>query len=242
MLLHGFTQTGRSWQQITPVLASEHEVVAPDLPGHGEDESASAAASPPDAASLLADTCGGGTWIGYSMGGRYALHVAVQRPDVVHGLVLVSTTAGIDDPADRAARRAADEARAEAIERDGVDSFLTEWLAQPLFAGLDTEAADIGDRRRNAAAGLASSLRLAGTGAQEPLWDRLGEIGAAGIPVLVVAGGDDKKFREIGQRLVMTIGSSAEMAVLAHAGHAPQLERPDAFVDLLRAWLGAHKL
>ena len=150
-------------------LADDHEVVAVDAPGHGG--SADVRADLVAGAALLGATGGRATYVGYSMGGRLCLHLAVARPDLVERLVLVSATAGIDDPIERAERRAADEALAASIERDGVDAFLARWVAQPLFAGLADPGLD--DRRRNTVAGLASSLRLAGTGTQEPLWDRL---------------------------------------------------------------------
>ena len=106
------------------------------------------------------------------------------------------------------------------IERDGVDAFLERWLAQPMFATLADPGLD--DRRRNDAAGLASSLRLAGTGTQRPLWDRLP---ALTMPVLVVAGALDAKFVAIAERMADAI-PDATLAVLDGAGHTAHLERP----------------
>jgi pimeloyl-ACP methyl ester carboxylesterase len=168
------------------------------------------------------------------MGARTCLHLALLRPDVVTALVLLGGTAGIDDPDERAARRTADDALADRLERIGTEAFLDEWLAQPLFAGLPPE----GRGARSAdAAGLAWSLRLAGTGTQEPLWSRLAELT---MPVLVVAGERDARFRALGDRLVAGIGAGATMAVVPDAGHAAHLERPEAFLALVRPWLAAH--
>lgn len=216
-------------------IAQRHGIEIPDLPGHGD-----AASEPTDltaAADALAARFGPAVWVGYSMGGRHALAIATGNPEAVRGLVLVGATAGIEDHGERAARRQADEARAAGIERDGVDAFLERWLAQPLFAGVSVEAAGVEDRRRNTAAGLAASLRGAGTGAQDPLWDRLGEIGRGGIPVLVTVGEHDAKFLALGERLVGAIGPTARLAVIAGAGHAAHLEQPDRFVTELAAWL-----
>src|SRR5690606_23536537 len=118
---------------------------------------------------LLGDAAGPATYVGYSMGGRLALHLALARPDLVRRLVLIGATGGIDDEDDRAARRAADERLAAHLEQVGVATFVDEWLAQPLFAGLSPTAAARDERLANTAEGLASSLRLAGTGTQEPL-------------------------------------------------------------------------
>jgi 2-succinyl-6-hydroxy-2,4-cyclohexadiene-1-carboxylate synthase len=231
-LVHGFTQTGRSWSAIADELAGEREVLLVDAPGHGE--SSGVEADLLHGANLLAEAVGRAVYVGYSMGGRLCLHLALARPDLVVGLVLVGATAGIDDEQERAARRAADAQLAADLERDGVDAFLDQWLANPMFAGLTREAAQVDDRRRNTVAGLASSLRLAGAGTQEPSWDRLSVLT---MPVLVLAGDDDAKFAALGRRLAEGIGVNASFAVVAGAGHTAHLEQPAAFLALLRPWL-----
>jgi 2-succinyl-6-hydroxy-2,4-cyclohexadiene-1-carboxylate synthase len=168
------------------------------------------------------------------MGGRLCLQLALDVPERVLGLVLLGATAGIVDADERAARRTADEALAADLERDGLDAFLARWLALPLFDGLSPEAADVEDRRRNTVAGLAASLRLAGTGSQADLWGRLGDLD---VPVLVLAGERDAKFSGIGRELAATIGGNARFQLVAGAGHAAHLEQPAAFLDVLRSWL-----
>ena len=170
------------------------------------------------------------------MGGRLCLHLALARPDLAERLVLVGTTAGLDRAEDRAARRAADEALARRLETDGVAAFVEQWLAQPLFATLPAAAAGRDDRLRNTAAGLAASLRLAGTGSMEPLWDRVSELT---MPVLVVAGELDSAYTTAGRRLVTAIGTNATMVGLPGAGHACHLERPELFAAIVGDWLSA---
>ena len=229
VLVHGFTQTGRSWRLMTDELSEQYEVVTVDAPGHGD--SAAIVADIAAGAALLGATSGRAIYIGYSMGGRLCLRLALDRPELVTRLVLVSTTAGIDDEAERANRQAADQTLAAAIERDGVDQFLHSWLAQPLFATLDDP--DLDDRRRNTVSGLASSLRMAGTGGQPPLWDRLGELR---MPVLVIAGALDTKFVELAERLAAVI-PHATLAVVEGAGHAVHLERPADVLAVVKAFL-----
>ena len=232
VLVHGFTQTGRSWRGVAADLAADHEVVLVDAPGHGD--SANVVADLWRGAEAIVEAAGGGVYVGYSMGARFALFAALARPTAVEALALLGVNPGIEDGDERAARRRSDDKLAASIERDGVDPFLDRWLAQPLFASLPRDAADVEDRRRNTAAGLASSLRLAGTGVQEPVWDRVGTIE---VPVLVVAGERDAKFRTLGERLAAAIGSNATFAVVPDAGHAAHLEQPAAFVTVVRAWL-----
>jgi 2-succinyl-6-hydroxy-2,4-cyclohexadiene-1-carboxylate synthase len=183
-----------------------------------------------------AELTGPVTLVGYSMGGRVALHLALAHPEVVERLVLVGATPGIEDDADRGARRRADEALADHIEAIGVPAFLDEWLALPLFAGLTAETAHRTEREANTAAGLASSLRLTGTGTQEPLWERLGELTT---PTLLVTGARDEKFTDVARRMLPLLGGPVEHVVVPDAGHTAHLERPDAFLDRLRAWLAA---
>lgn len=234
VLVHGFTQTRRSWDPLVPALEAEHEVVALDAPGHGR--AGEVEADLVDGAALLTAAGGRATYVGYSMGGRLCLHAALGDPAAVRGLVLVSATAGLDDVRERDARRAADDALADRIEAIGVPAFLDEWLNQPLFAGLDAASQGRADRLENTAAGLASSLRLAGTGTQAPLWDRLGEIT---VPVLVVVGALDAKFLPIGERLAGAL-PRAELAVIEGAGHTVHLEQRERFLDVLLPWLRAH--
>ena len=134
MLLHGFTQSGASWAPVVDALAGRASpLVLPDAPGHGG--SGHVAADMWGTADLLAGLVPRPAyWAGYSMGGRAALHLALAHPERVVGLVLISTSAGIEGAAARDARRAADEELAQRAEHDGVESFLSYWMAQPLFA------------------------------------------------------------------------------------------------------------
>jgi 2-succinyl-6-hydroxy-2,4-cyclohexadiene-1-carboxylate synthase len=232
VLVHGFTQTGRSWGPVASDLARDHEVVRVDAPGHGH--SASSAVDMVEGARLLGETGGAATYIGYSMGARLCLHLALGEPRRVRALVLLSGTAGIEDAAARAARCGDDEALAVELERVGVAEFVRRWLARPLFAGLDEGAAGLGARLENTVPGLAASLRLAGTGAQEPLWSRLSELA---MPVLTVAGERDERFVATAHAMAAAIGPSAEVAVVPGAGHAAHSEAPEAFLTLVRGFL-----
>jgi 2-succinyl-6-hydroxy-2,4-cyclohexadiene-1-carboxylate synthase len=237
VLVHGFTQSGEAWGELGDALASGYTTIALDAPGHGR--SASIEAGLPDGADLMVEAtrdagAGRAMWLGYSMGGRFALHVALSHPEAVERLVLVSATGGIDDPTERAERRQGDEALAARVEEEGVEPFVRWWLAQPLFSTLPAGAAAIESRLGGSAAGLASSLRRAGTGTQEPLWGRLGGLA---MPVLVVAGELDRKYVDLGDRLVTAIGSNARLAVIAGAGHACHLEQPARFLEVVGPFL-----
>jgi 2-succinyl-6-hydroxy-2,4-cyclohexadiene-1-carboxylate synthase len=234
VLLHGFTQGPGSWDNLAERLAGEHEVVTPTLPGHGG--AGAVTGTFEDEAAALAEAVDGppAVWVGYSMGGRVALRIALERPDLVERLVLLGATAGLADPDERAARRRRDETLASGLERKGLDQFLTGWLNQALFKRLPAEAAGLEERRHNTVEGLASALRRLGTGTQEPVWDRLGELS---MPVLLMAGEHDSTFCAVAFRLAAAIGENAGLSFVPGAGHAAHLERPDAFATILERFL-----
>jgi 2-succinyl-6-hydroxy-2,4-cyclohexadiene-1-carboxylate synthase len=239
VLAHGFTQTGRVWGGMDDDLARDHRLTRVDLPGHRGSSSVTADLS--TGAALLGSAGGAADYLGYSMGARFCLHLALSRPELVRRLVLVSGTAGIDDPDERAARRRSDGALADRLDpRDGtvpadtVESFVERWISDPLFGAVPEARNGLAERMRNTAPGLASSLRLAGTGTQEPLWDRLAQLG---MPVLVVTGSRDEKFTALGRRLVRSVGPGATHVIVADADHAPHLQHPAAVAAAVRSFL-----
>ena len=232
VLLHGFTQTRQSWRRTVLALGGRYRALAPDLPGHGQAVHRTASFAACDAyLRALAPAAEPFVLAGYSMGGRVALHAATAPGIRLRALVLVGASPGLADPAERAARRRADEALAARIEAVGVEAFAREWGAQPLFAGQPPRvaAAALADRLRNTPAGLARALRGLGTGAMPPLWDRLGELD---LPVTLVAGERDAKFRALAEAMAGRL-PAARVVVVPGTGHAPQLEAPDAVARLL---------
>jgi 2-succinyl-6-hydroxy-2,4-cyclohexadiene-1-carboxylate synthase len=237
VLLHGFTQTARLWGPFGDLLARDHTLVGLDLPGHAGSDAVRA--DLPTTASLVREavvaTIGEAPvdLFGYSLGARVALHVATGSDLAIRRLVLVGGTGGIEDADARARRREADEATAAALEASGdVDSFIARWLSSPMFAGL-ASAAQAEERRRNSAAGLASSLRLAGTGTQEPLWDRLAKLRT---PLLALAGTDDPRFGAHALRLARS-APNAVASLIPGGGHAVHLAQPLVVARIVHHWL-----
>ena len=222
--LHGFAGSGRSWDRVAEALGGEWRVHAPDLPASLEDCVAAAQDGAPERFVLA----------GYSMGGRVALHVALAVPQRIERLVLVSTTGGIEDPAEREARRAADEELAKRIEAGTIEEFADVWTAQPLFADDPPEvvARWREELRRNRPASLAASLRGLGAGVLPPVWD---ELGALSMPATVVVGERDAKYRAIGERLVSVLPEAAPAIVVPGAGHGLLREAPEAVARAIAA-------
>jgi 2-succinyl-6-hydroxy-2,4-cyclohexadiene-1-carboxylate synthase len=237
VLLHGFTQTGRLWGPFGDILARDRTLIAIDLPGHaGSDE---VRADLPTTADLVCeavvDAIGEQSCdlLGYSLGARVALHVATGTNLQIRRLVVIGATGGIEDPAIRDRRREADDATAAALETSGdVEAFIAAWVSGPMFSRL-ADAAQTSERRRNSAAGLASSLRLAGTGTQEPLWDRIPKLA---VPLLALAGTDDARFGAHAFRLART-ATQGVASLIPGGGHAVHLAQPDVVGRLVGHWL-----
>jgi 2-succinyl-6-hydroxy-2,4-cyclohexadiene-1-carboxylate synthase len=232
VLLHGFGGTRRAWDGVIERLDHERYLpLALDLPGHG----AAADAERPItfercAAVVLAAAPDRFALCAYSMGGRVALHVALAAPERVSRLVLVASTAGIEDETERAERRLADRRLADELERIPFEEFIERWRTQPLFAEDPPEVGALArdDQRRNKADALAAVLRGIGTGEMEPLWGRLGELG---MPVTAVVGDRDEKFQKLGRQMVDLL-SDAELVVVP-GGHGLPLENPVAVADVV---------
>jgi 2-succinyl-6-hydroxy-2,4-cyclohexadiene-1-carboxylate synthase len=237
LLLHGFTGTARSWDAQVAAWSSRHRCIAPDLLGHGGSD------APADPAAYRLERQADGlarllelldaapaAVVGYSMGARVALVLALEHPRAVERLVLESPSAGIVDGVARAERRVADEDLAEAIERDRVEAFVDRWEALPMFAGhaalpVEIRARQRAERLRHSATGLAASLRGAGQGVMEPLHHRLRDLA---VPTLVIAGALDTtglgRARIVAERI-----PGAHLEVVPDVGHTPHLEASDRF-------------
>jgi 2-succinyl-6-hydroxy-2,4-cyclohexadiene-1-carboxylate synthase len=219
VLVPGFTQTARSWDPVIRRLPADLDVIALDVP-EGLDFRGTARA--------LGEAGKRGVYVGYSMGGRLCLQLALDHSDLVDRLVLVSTSPGIPDPTERAARRDVDREWVRVLEDGGVDAFYERWLAQPLFASLSPDAAELETRIRNRAV-LAHQLRALGQGAMPSLWERLGDLS---MRVDLAVGGLDTKYVEIAGRMCEQIGD-ATLHVVEGAGHAVHLEQPAALGRVL---------
>ena len=233
MALHGFAGTGRAWDGVGALLDPRRvRLFAPDLPGHGRAWDGRSVTFEATVARVLDAAPERFALCGYSMGGRIALHLALRAPERVTRLVLVATTAGIEDGAERAARRTADEAFADEIERGTIEAFVERWSAQPLFAGDPPEAQALwrADMRRNDPAGLAASLRGTGTGAMESLWARLPRLA---MPAAVLAGARDAKFAALAERLAAALPDAGAPEIVPDAGHGLPREAPEAIAAAL---------
>ncbi|MDX1993956.1 MAG: 2-succinyl-6-hydroxy-2,4-cyclohexadiene-1-carboxylate synthase [bacterium] len=245
LLLHGFSGSGADWEPFLPAFASHFHVLTVDLPGHGK------ADSPHDLTAYRMENTARDLialldslhiekthLLGYSMGGRLALFLALTYPERFLSLILESASPGLQTEAERQARIVSDETLAAQIEQNGIEWFADYWANIPLFASQKSLPAEIQNRLRekrlaNNTQGLANSLRAMGTGMQPSLWERLGELQ---IPVLLIAGERDIKFVTINQQMQPHI-ANAQLSIIPEAGHTVHLEQPEPFTNIVTQFL-----
>lgn len=245
LMIHGFTGSLDAWgEEFLNGLAQAFQVVAVDLPGHGDSDPS----DDPERyrmEEVLKDLCqvldatsiDQARWLGYSMGGRVALAGAVLHPARVATLILESASPGLSGEAERKARRRADEALAEGILRGGMEAFVDHWMGLPLFATQGklpqkVQEANRERRLRNRPESLAACLRGLGTGAQPSYWEALPDIR---VPTLLLAGEEDEKFTAIARRMSQEMPGS-ELRVIPRAGHSIHLENPFAMLAAVRTY------
>lgn len=244
LTLHGFMGVGGDWLGLSDGLDGRR-LIAPDLPGHGcslNDDSAEFSMSAA-AASVIAlldrlhvEQC---ALLGYSMGGRLALYLAVHYPQRVTHLILESSSPGIAAVADRDKRKAWDASIAARLRTEPFDAFLDSWYAMPLFATFRQHArydAALAMRLQNDPRQLALSMEQMGTGSQPSLWAAWREIG---LPTLLLVGEHDEKYVRISAEM-HALNPAADRIVLPGLGHNTHFENGDLFAQTVNGWLAAN--
>lgn len=248
LFLHGFMGSSDDWRDVVTVVGDRGFCIAPDLPGHGASRklapesytiegSARAVVRTLDEQEVERPVI-----IGYSMGGRLALYLALRFPERCAGLLLESASPGLESERYRVARRAADEEKAQRLESGDFGAFLRDWYHQPLFESLARHEGLVGRtiavRRRNDPGELARSLRGMGTGSQPSLW---GELERLAVPALAVAGGLDETYARVSSRMA-EISPRMKSTVVPGAGHTVHAETPGVYASLLLDFMEALSL
>ena len=240
LFLHGFLGSSADWLPVAHRLRAAWRCVLVDLPGHGRaqfPEQPELYALPGAAQAVLAGAQQPVHLVGYSMGGRLALRLALQHPERFLSLTLISASPGLPLAAERAARRRADDALAAELEQDGLNAFLMAWYAQTLFGNLQRKPALLqrllARRKENSATELARMLRGSSVGRQPSLWAQLKKLR---LPVLLIAGQQDGKYVQLMRQMSVHILGAALHVVLG-AGHAVVEEQPARVARALQLFL-----
>jgi 2-succinyl-6-hydroxy-2,4-cyclohexadiene-1-carboxylate synthase len=233
--LHGFTGSPDNWAFLGD---SPTHFSAPALLGHAgaiDTDSVTTFEGEVDRLTQLAPPGDGLHVVGYSLGARLALGMAIRHPERVERLTLISGHPGLANEDERRARRLADSAWVELLLSRGVEAFVDAWEAQPLWA-TQAGVSDAARRRRRAtrlsheARGLARSLRVTGLGDMPSYWGKLAQLG---MPVSVLAGELDIKFSQIARSLVDALRYPT-LEIVPGSGHDLLLERPEVVARVIR--------
>ncbi|MBC1646482.1 2-succinyl-6-hydroxy-2,4-cyclohexadiene-1-carboxylate synthase [Listeria welshimeri] len=245
LMLHGFTGSNKTFQESITHLEEHFSIVAPDLLGHGKTDSPDEIARysieriVEDIVTILQELkimqC---FVLGYSMGGRVATAFASAHPEMVRGLILVSSSPGLAQKDLQKSRVQADNRLADMLESEGIRSFVDYWEKLALFASQEILSDELKKRIRlerlaQNPNGLAMSLRGMGTGKQPSYWNHLADFT---FPVLLMTGSLDEKFEKIAQEMQQLLPNSTHVTV-QNAGHAVYLEQPNIFLSQLTNWL-----
>jgi 2-succinyl-6-hydroxy-2,4-cyclohexadiene-1-carboxylate synthase len=216
-----------------PALQSRYTVVRLCLPGHHPADTG--CTSFDDAALFVAASLRAAdpprTLLGYSLGGRLALHTALRYPDLVESLILESATAGIENDEERQTRKAADDQLAQDIRIKGLDWFVEYWANIPLFESQQRLPTNVRDEQRrirlnHSPEGLAQSLEKMGAGVMLPMWKRLHTLTC---PVHLITGALDVRYTQLAQRMQAAMPHARHTSI-ADAGHTPHLEAAQPYL------------
>ncbi|PWU06427.1 MAG: 2-succinyl-6-hydroxy-2,4-cyclohexadiene-1-carboxylate synthase [Verrucomicrobia bacterium] len=242
LALHGFTGSGLDFECFTQKTLNYFSWYAPDLLGHGKspiphklnDYSLESHIHYLDKITLNLPT--GSPWVllGYSMGGRLALKYALERPQNIKHLILISSTPGILDNHERLLRQQTDNLLDAKILGEGVANFINFWQELPIIQSQKNIPPSIREpllkrKFNNHPLGLANSLLKMGTGQMLPLWNRLSEIK---FPITLITGEKDFKFTEIAHQMKHNI-PHLEHHIIPNTGHAAIWEHPISLMNLL---------
>ncbi|XP_039036473.1 protein PHYLLO, chloroplastic-like [Hibiscus syriacus] len=260
LFLHGFLGTNEEWVPIMHAISESARCISVDLPGHGETKIKNraddkAALQPTLSIEIMANlmfkliehiTPGKVTLVGYSMGARIALYMALKFGDKIEGAVILSGSPGLEDAVARKIRRAKDDSKACSLVTHGLQLFLNTWYSGGLWKSLRRHPNfnQIVSRRslHNDLQGLARVLSDLSSGRQPSLWEDLKH---CKTPLMLVVGEEDEKFKLVAQKMWHEIDHDRDdamsklhqMVVVPNCGHAIHLENPLPIIRLVRQFV-----
>ena len=224
LFIPGFMQRGDAWRPVAELLPERYPSRLLDHAEHSFEGRIGEILS-----------SGARVLVGYSLGGRLALRAGLRAPEELDAVVLVGATAGIEEGPLRVQRAEADEKLASWMEAMPIEDIVSLWERQPLFA--DQSESLVEEQRPGRLAheprDLALLLRTAGQGVLEPVWH---ELRSLELPLLAIAGARDDGYTAAAKRIA-SLAPGARAAVVEHAGHAPQLQQPEAVAELIAGFL-----
>ncbi len=247
VFLHGFTGSADDWLFIFDKLSDKVFPLALDLPGHGKSINLeNEYYNIENFDEVIIETIKEFSFekiilVGYSMGGRIAYQFAVKHPEILTGLIIESATPGLAEQEAREERFSSDFQLSEQIKQEGINSFIEYWFSLPIFNTLHTippkQLEKIKNHRKlNSPEELARALVGGSQGKVKHVWDKLSVLSDNNIPLLLIDGEADKKYRFL-DTLVLKEINNAERKTVKRAGHNIHLEKPEEFIILVNSFI-----
>lgn len=244
VILHGFGESTERWHGLAAELSRERHIYLLELPGHGRSQVSHPEGFDYDQQTSLLTTVaaklGDGEplhLLGYSMGGRLALGMALDRPGMWKSLTLVSAHPGLSTASERQSRLHTDAEWLALLRSGDMEAFANRWLTRGLFDELPPHI--VHERAQGIAGQSAAGLRMALEGAglgRQP--DHKPHLSTLTVPTLLLAGEKDEKFIGLARTMHAAIPES-RMEVIHGAGHAVHEGGADLTV-CLGPWLRQH--
>lgn len=240
--LHGFTGSMKTWHSLIDHWKESFRVILIDLPGHGKTTVSSPRSIEQCCEELKALlkylNLTAVHLLGYSMGGRTALSFALYYPEMIHTLILESSSPGLKSEDEQLWRKEQDEQLASRLESEGIISFVDYWESIPLFETQQRLPKNIqqvirNERLEQSPSGLAGSLRKMGTGSQPSWWKSLSHFQQ---PVLLLVGQLDEKFVLINQQMKTKLKNS-QLKIVSNVGHAIHVEQSENFGKMVEEFI-----
>ena len=166
--------------------------------------------------------------LGYSLGGRLALHACLSRPDLWDAAIVVGADPGLESQEEKKLQLDRDRNWAKRLRRKPLERLVDEWDAQSVFCGIENQAPrNLGEMDPDR---LSQQFEFFSKGIQQNLAPKLAEL--KNLPILFVSGEKDHKYQGIGEKLAKS-SSAIYAQVIADAGHRVPWENPESFVQVL---------
>ncbi|KAF6171682.1 hypothetical protein GIB67_007203 [Kingdonia uniflora] len=255
--LHGFLGTAKDWIPVMKAISTSVRCISVDLPGHGgshiQTHTCKEAELEPRMSveaivnilcKVISKTAATKVIVvGYSLGARIALHMALRCSDQIEGAVIISGSPGLKDVGVRKNRAAQDDAKAHSLTTNGLQLFIDNWYSGDLWTSLRAhphfERIVSSRAQHNDVSALAKAFSDLSVGRQQSLWEDLKQCNK---PLLFIYGEKDKKFKDIAEQMLHEVGHGSckeahEIAEVPECGHAVHLENPLSLISAVSKFL-----
>ena len=242
VFLHGFLGNQKEWLDIIKSLKNKYRIILFDLPGHGgsvfdvnkiDKKIYEFTNTTNTIVNILKKlNVNKSMLIGYSMGGRLALNLAIKYPSIFSKVFIESASPGLETEQEILKRKANDEKTAKLIKELNFSEFIDNWYNQKVFEGIkkSLKYEDLKNQRlKNDTNNIALALKGLSVANMPCLWNKLSNLK---LPLYFIAGKNDEKYCIIGQRMSQ-YSQKISFKIVNNCGHNIHFENREEYLNLL---------